>query len=196
MLSARLSIIDSIDERVWEFFSQNPMLTGLAKFITQFGVAPVLLPLSVLVGVVVWRLNKSAYHSMLPFVSVYAATIIVSSLKDWANVPRPPRAMWLSTASSASFPSGHVGATTAFLTATFIVASREFPARQKSALWTAILGSLVMGWTRLALNVHWLSDVVGGLVVGVSVTFAVTRIFDGVRSRRETRPQTPDAPAG
>lgn len=181
---------------MWEFFSENPFLTGLAGFVTRFGVAPVLLPVAAVVGVLVWRPTRSAHHSMLPFVSVYAATIIVSSLKDWADVPRPPRGMWLATASSASFPSGHVGTTTAFFAATYIVVSREFPERRRVSMWAAIVGSAVMGWTRLALNVHWLSDVVGGLVVGVAVTFAVTRIFDGVRSRRESRLRTPGAPGG
>jgi membrane-associated phospholipid phosphatase len=194
MLSTHLSIIDSIDKRVWEFFVENPTLTGLAKFITQFGVSSVLLPLSAVVGVMVWRSSRSAYHSMLPFVSVYVATVVISSLKDWSDVPRPPRDMWLVTASSASFPSGHVGSTTAFLTAVFIVVSREFPMRRNATLWGAVAGSVVMGWTRLALNVHWLSDVIGGLVVGVAVTFAVTRIFDGVRSRRENPLRTPGAP--
>lgn len=188
--------MDSVDRRVWEFFVDNPFLTGFARFVTQFGVAPVLLPVAAVVGVVVWRSTRSAHHAVLPFVSVYVATVSVSSLKDWADVPRPPREMWLTTVTSASFPSGHVGVTTAFLAAVCIVVAREFPDRRRVALWSATAGSVLMGWTRLALNVHWLSDVVGGLFVGVAVTFAVTRILDGVRSRRESRPRIPGAPAG
>jgi membrane-associated phospholipid phosphatase len=194
MLSTRTSIIDSVDKRVWEFFAENPFLTGLAEFMTQFGVAPVLLPVAVVVGVIVWRSGRSTYHSMLPFVSVYMATLVVSSLKEWSDVPRPPRDTWLASASSASFPSGHVGTTAAFFASVFIVVSREFPGRRSTAMWAAIAGTALMGWTRLALNVHWLSDVLGGVVVGVAVTFAVTRILDGVRSRRENPLRTRGAP--
>ncbi len=189
-----VSIIDAVDRRVWEFFAENPVLTGVAELVTQVGVAPVLLPLAAAVGVAVWRSTGSSYHSVLPFVSVYVTSAVVSSMKEWTDVPRPPREMWLATAGSASFPSGHVGSTTAFLVAVYIVVSREFPDRAKAAMWAAIAGSAVMGWTRLALNVHWLSDVIGGFVAGVAVTFAVTRIFDGVRSRRESRLRTPGAP--
>ena len=195
MLSTRISVIDSVDRAVWEFFVDNPFLTGPAGFVTRLGVSPVLLPLAAVFGAVVWRSTRAAHESVLPFVSVYVTAVVVSSLKDWTDVPRPPRDEWLAAAGSASFPSGHAGSTTAFLTATYLVVARVFPEHRRAALNLAVGGSLLMGWTRLALNVHWLSDVVGGVVVGVAVTFAVTRVLDGVRSRRGSRPRTPGAPA-
>ena len=194
-MSTVVLIIDSLDRSVWRFFVDTQMLTGVAEFVTWLGVAPVLLPMAAVWGMFIWRRSRSAYEALLPFVSVYVTTAVVSSLKEWSDVPRPPSDRWLATVESASFPSGHVGSTTAFLTAAYLVVSRTFPRHQKKSLVVAVAGSLLMGWTRLALNVHWLSDVLGGLVVGVGVTFAVTRIFDGVRSRRASQPRTPDAQA-
>lgn len=196
MLSTSLAVVDSVDEAVWEFFVNNEILTGVAAAVTRLGVVSVLLPLAAVSGFAVWRTSRSADNALLPFVSVYLTAMVVSSLKDWTDVPRPPRDSWLAAAGSASFPSGHVANTTALLTAVYLVSTRVYPRHAKRVLALAVVGSLAMGWTRLALNVHWFSDVVGGLAVGVAVTFAVTRVFDGVRSRRENPPRTRGAREG
>lgn len=196
MVPVTMGVLDALDNSVWEFFVGNPFLTGVAGAVTRIGVVPVLLPLAAVFGVFVWRRTGSGTEAALPFVSVYACAVVISSLKEWTDVPRPPREFWLTTAESASFPSGHAGNTAAFLTAVYLVSARVYPSARRRVLWGSVAAAVVMAWTRLALNVHWLSDVVAGILVGVLVVLVVSRVFDGVRSRRASPPRTHGSRAG
>lgn len=64
-----------------------------------------------------------------------------------------------------SFPSGHV-ARTAFL----LRIARGIPA------WVAVAGVALMIATRLYLGEHWLSDALGGLVLGLAVAAVARRV--------------------
>ncbi len=191
MSSQFSSVITSIDMAVWEFFVGRPFMTGIAEVITQLGVAGVLLPVSAVLGVLVWWHSRSVVLAVQPFVSVYVGAITISWLKEWTNIARPPQEFWLASAESPSFPSGHAGNTAVFLTAVVLVSRHVAPRFNRHIAMVSFGVWLVMAWTRLALNVHWLSDVVAGGAVGVVLAFVVERIVAGTRSRRESQLQTP-----
>ncbi len=191
MVSTFVGVVDSFDQAVWEFFVANPFLTGVAGVVTRVGVVSVLLPVAAVVGVFVWQRTRSAADASLPLVSVYFSAVVISSLKEWTDVPRPPREFWLATAESASFPSGHAGNTAALLAAVYLVSVRVYPSRQRSVLWVGGACAVLMAWTRLALNVHWMSDVIAGVLVGVLSALVVSRVLYGVRARRGSQPRTP-----
>ena len=64
------------------------------------------------------------------------------------------------TESDKSFPSGHTTAAFASMTPVFLLG-------KKRVSWTALLFGLLMGLSRIYLVVHYPSDVLGGLIVGV-----------------------------
>lgn len=165
-------------------------MTSVAEVVTSVGVIYVLLPLSGLCGLYVWRSTKSGLLAVVPWLSVQLNSIIVSSLKDWTAVARPPREFWLVEASAASFPSGHVANTTAFVVSSVIVLSHINTSRQRSLVIAGATVCVAMAWSRLALNVHWLSDVVGGWFVGAATTFVVVRLVQRLKSQRESQLQT------
>jgi undecaprenyl-diphosphatase len=85
-------------------------------------------------------------------------------------------------APGASFPSGHA------LTATLgcgIVLLALLPAvhgRWRALAWTlATVIPLFTGMTRIALGVHWVSDVVGGWLLGIAVVLATAAGFEAWR---------------
>jgi undecaprenyl-diphosphatase len=94
--------------------------------------------------------------------------IVTAELKSWFNVARPPREFWLAGAGYGSFPSGHTANTTALVIATALVLGvvTESRSAQRAVYFTAGLLVSLMGWSRLALNVHWLSDIVAGWILG------------------------------
>ena len=59
-----------------------------------------------------------------------------------------------------SFPSGHTTVATDTLIAIFLVS------KNKKVSWLCIVGSLLMGMSRNYLQVHYATDVIGGLIVG------------------------------
>ncbi|MBV8376951.1 MAG: phosphatase PAP2 family protein [Verrucomicrobia bacterium] len=64
-----------------------------------------------------------------------------------------------------SFPSGHTGAAFAFFGVPWF-AERRYG-------WWALIAAIAIGWSRLYLNVHYLSDVMVGMLVGLVTAFFV-----------------------
>jgi membrane-associated phospholipid phosphatase len=88
-----------------------------------------------------------------------------------------------------SFPSGH--ATTAFALAAAL--ARAAPARRR--LWLLVAGGI--GASRISLNAHFLSDVIGGGLLGWWSGQLAQRLADRHAARPESRRSTPGAvPAG
>ena len=85
-----------------------------------------------------------------------------------------------------SFPSGHVANAATLATAAFILFPR---------LWVAIVGVawvLLMALSRTCLHAHWLSDTIGGALIGVGVVLIVAGIFAPLlrRARADAAPPT------
>ena len=83
--------------------------------------------------------------------------ISVSSIKSLAGVLRPDGSDLL------SFPSGHTA--TAFTSACLLY--KEYSRKNILVSIVAYLPAVVTGITRQLNNRHWLSDVVGGAVIGI-----------------------------
>jgi undecaprenyl-diphosphatase len=92
-----------------------------------------------------------------------------------------------------SFPSGHATATTALLFAVAYYLTPGRSPRARTLIWTAaLLGSVLMGVTRVYLGVHWPTDVIAGMVLGAGWTVLCARsqqVATGtaVASRRHRR---------
>lgn len=165
--------LSSLDRDVWQFMVDHTGSTqrAVARAITSWGVAGVLLPAAVVVAVVAWWRLRSLVAASVPVIVVQATSLIVREAKGHFMVPRPSTAPVMLAAHNPAFPSGHTANTIAFLiTATSVVwcITKSRPARV-ATLAVASAGSLAMGWTRLALGVHWFSDVVGGLLLGGAI---------------------------
>ena len=87
-----------------------------------------------------------------------------------------------------SYPSGHV----AFAAALATVLALLF----RHWLWWALgaVWVLWMAWSRTYLAAHWLTDVIGGIFLGVAVGILVWAVVETIRRRRESsaRMRTPN----
>jgi undecaprenyl-diphosphatase len=157
-----------VDQRVWQFFVDHPFLVSIAKVYTQWGVVSVLAPLALAAGIAIFVKTRAATLAAIPMLALQINNIATSELKSWFNVARPPREFWLAGAGYGSFPSGHTANTTALVIAIALVLGVVTGGRraQRAIYFTAGLLVSLMGWSRLALNVHWLSDVVVGWLLG------------------------------
>ncbi len=110
-----------------------------------------------------------------------ASSLLSAALKALLERPRPPAGVLhpLST----SFPSGHTSF--AAVTCVSLVLAFTLPGRRRVWWPLAVLGTCAMGWSRTFLHVHWLSDVIAGALLGVSVAllvFAATQLRAAARS--------------
>lgn len=83
---------------------------------------------------------------------------------------------------SGSFPSGHVSATVAAMVVTAVVLGR---------VWIWVSGSILgvaMMYSRTYLGAHWLSDTVGGALLGVGLTLLVWALVKDKCLQRNVSP--------
>jgi undecaprenyl-diphosphatase len=162
-------------------------LTDLAAF-------PVVATLVVLALAVLASRRRTAELITLAagFVLVYAGVQLAK-----AGVDRPRPAGALVETSGASFPSGHAAYSTAYVALT-VAARRALPGlfTRAAAIAAALGTAAVLGLTRVYLQAHYLSDVIGGWALGLGVFGACSAVALLVVHIRQNAavPQT-DSPA-
>lgn len=117
---------------------------------------------------------------------------IDTAVKVLVSRPRPELEDPVATAFGKSFPSGHTFTATVVYGALLLVFLPVFGRRAKILVTGAyvVLVSAI-AFSRLALGVHFLSDVLGGAVLGAAWLIASTAAFDIWRVERGRRPVKP-----
>jgi membrane-associated phospholipid phosphatase len=124
-------------------------------------------------------------------------TLLVGGLlgllfKIVVNRPRPELESPIAHAPGGSFPSGH--AMTAALGCLMIVLILlpVLSAAWRAAAWAAAaVVTVAAGFCRVALGVHYVSDVLAGWVFGIAIVVATTTAFETWRRSEGRTPATP-----
>ena len=173
------SIFNSFDMGVFTFFGeqiQSGFMNVIANFITFFGGSEFVTPMAV-VGAILIAFKKTRKFGMAILFAVLVGTLLTNLvMKPLFARPRPyvyyadnPLFMsWYEFAgahveSDKSFPSGHTTAAFELGVATFLVL------KNKKVAWIFPVFSALVGLSRIYLMVHYVTDVLGGVIVG---TFA------------------------
>lgn len=144
---------------------RTPVLLDVAHVLDRLGggwVAKYLIPLVVIAALLLarrWRAAVFAAATMLISVAV------VQLLKSVFGRARPEDMLVLSD--YGSFPSGHTANAATLATLAVVLFPRLW------VLIVAVAWTLAMGLSRTLVSVHWLSDTVGGMLVGVGVTLVL-----------------------
>jgi undecaprenyl-diphosphatase len=96
--------------------------------------------------------------------------VVVAILKERIGRARPDLGPAVPLPDSAAFPSGHATSGVAALGALTVLAAERLPSRRaRVLLWSAvILVGLGVGLSRVALNVHFVTDVLAGWCLGLA----------------------------
>lgn len=114
-----------------------------------------------------------------------AGGIIDTAVKVAVDRDRPSLEEPVATAHGQSFPSGHSMSSTVAYGALLLVLLPAFPERaRRPAVVGAVVAVLAVGFSRLALGVHFISDVVGGYALGLAWLAASTAAFSVWRVER------------
>jgi len=167
------------DEVVWNFIRQhqNRGLYNFMRNVSRFGdwwphafVGLILLAIAWIRGSRKW---SRVFFAML--IALALAGVAGTVVKRVVPRPRPSvhtEIRWGGPRFSTkyhSFPSGHVGASTAFFGVLFI-------ARRRVGLACFAIPMLI-GFSRMYIGAHYLSDVVCAAVLGIVCALLVTRFF-------------------
>ena len=171
---ARAQHIFSLDYTVQALVqgARHPLLESPMRALTLLGSGWVLAALSALGWLGLRRLG----HPLARFVpAIVAGAVLFDVLTKWlVSRPRPRGGEY-------GFPSGHTLGAAVFFGAVVYVLWTSDISRALRWLGTLLACLLVLGVaaSRIYLKVHWLSDVIGGLVGGVTYLLVVLLLIDG-----------------
>jgi undecaprenyl-diphosphatase len=116
-------------------------------------------------------------------VAYLGSQLVVPLLKAWFDRPRPDVGSAVPLPGSASFPSGHATSGVASLGALAVLAAERLPSRSaRRRLWlvVAVVG-IAVGLSRIALNVHYVTDVLAGWCLGLAWLAGCLLVRDRLR---------------
>lgn len=118
-------------------------------------------------------------------ISLMGTTLVANTVKVLVSRTRPEMLLWLDPFLSFSFPSGHATATMALFGFLAVAASRLIAAGslRTLAVGASILVIVLVGASRILLGAHFLSDVIGGWLLGLTFVALVFSIRHRERGR-------------
>lgn len=155
--------------------NRTPFLSEVAVNMTALGSAPVvalIAGIAALYGLVVRRPRVALALLCTPL-----AFVVNEGMKLLLRQARPMEAI-IALPPSYGFPSGHaVAASVLFLTLAFVTAAQSpHPGVRRLLVGAGIGIALLVAWSRVYLGVHYLTDVVGGLLLGSAGALAAARL--------------------
>ena len=166
--------------RAWLAERQDPLLISAMRSITTLGGMPWLLPCIGLVMLLVWQ--AYGMHALLLWSGhTLACTVLFHSIRFMVGRPRP-----ISPASG--YPSGHTVAAIAFYG---LLICLLWPRQASWRRGRIVVGGLLLfivigvGFSRILLEKHWLSDVLGAYMAGGFYLTTCIWLFERPQARQQ-----------
>jgi undecaprenyl-diphosphatase len=182
----RGGLVVSFDDDVsrWVVDSISDPVATAARVITSFG-GPFVGAIVTLGAVVV--LVRGARRADAVFVAAAAigVTVIVAILKAIYERARPELGTLIPLPHSYSFPSGHSATAVVLYGSLGILLAERAHTRARAVAWlvAAAAFAVAIGASRVALNVHFVSDVAAGLAVGLAWLCCCAIVRDVIAAR-------------
>ena len=166
----------AVDEFLYRAISgfRAPWLEGPSLVLNQAGGGIIALVIMPFIAAVVLLVTRGVWAAVVVLPLRPLTQWAVESLKGAFERPRPPHRE-ISVALSA-YPSGHSAVAASLIVVLALLIHRR---------WFTLIGLIyviAMGYSRLYLNVHWFTDILGGTALGIAVGLAVWAVTGGIRS--------------
>lgn len=169
-----------LDNNIMKFIysirgNKNNALYYIVRFLTEFGSYIVISLIFIIIGIY-YKFNKKFWFIALTFL----ITILFGyGLKKIIQRVRPDELNWWMNEDSFSFPSGHTLASSCLYLIIFLVFKHENINKTIKNIIRilCIVILVIVPITRLILGVHYLTDLIGGLLLTFSVVFLMYPIY-------------------
>src|SRR5690606_12530183 len=146
------------------FGLRNPLADVPMAFLATLGDAVVLAP--AVVGVFAWLLWRRRHIAAWHWLAAPAFALVLTWLLGYLlHMPKPPAS---TAVPGFGFPAAAVTMATVVYGFFAVLIARELPGRNRA--WPYVVAALVvglLGFSRLYLGAHWLSDVLAGILLGL-----------------------------
>lgn len=182
----------------WLIARRSETWTSIAETITNFGGPAGTIAIGLAIALLLtWRArrreprapySRAAVPGTVVLGTVAVAAAANAAMKALIGRERPPVITRLAEENAMSFPSGHVAGTTALVGVVLLVYLADRPGRARAAAGFATAAAIIVivALTRLYLGVHWLSDTIGGALLGATVVLAAGAVVAAVPALRLT----------
>lgn len=161
--------------QAWIFAHQHERLVQLFRGITKGGGITAMWVVAALGTVVLWvRVHHVTAAAIL--VAPAITNGLVDSVKRFYARPRPA-GLAMGVDHTYSFPSAHATTSAAVCCSLAFALWREGVIGAPAAVSLAVIPPLLVGASRLYLNMHWATDVIGGWSAGIFVAALVSLVY-------------------
>jgi undecaprenyl-diphosphatase len=179
---------------------RDPLLTDVMHAITALGGTAFVTAVVAVAAVGSYHLTRRRRWPTFLLATILGAVALDNFVKYVINRPRPMLRPLVDPFGS-SFPSGHTAAAAALCGALAFLLSRDRGRGTQAAIWaTAGVIVVLVAVSRIYLGAHWLTDVVGGAMVGgfwTSITARATEYSPEVPPGTTAPPRAaPVSPGG
>jgi undecaprenyl-diphosphatase len=166
---------------------RTDLLNNLAINLTALGSAPVVT--LIVLCVTLYAFAAGRQRVVLALLWTPLSFLLDDVLKLLFQHPRPTEAI-IAIPDSYSFPSGHaVAASALYITLALIAAQNERRQRPRRIIVaTGVSIAVLVAWSRVYLGVHYFSDVIGGLLLGVAGSVAAAVVLGRTERHGEAQP--------
>jgi membrane-associated phospholipid phosphatase len=163
----------------WGARHATPASTAVLAALTWLGSTVVVTGLAVVAGLYEWYRRRRWTVLAFMLTVVLGQNLIANGVKLLLRRERPP-VPHLADASGWSFPSGHSAAAAATYSALALLLGRGRRWPVKAWLGTAAAGvTVAVACSRVLLGVHWITDVVAGVLLGLGWFVVCSIAFGG-----------------
>lgn len=184
-----LHVFDEMDKKIIHFIYElrgshseaKGMFFYINRILTELGFVYVLVPIC-LISLIVFKFDLKSIFLGACTLGNWA---INKGVKMIIARPRPDLMYHMMEETSESFPSGHPmsAAGCYFFLAYLVFTSNLKPKLKKTLGIVLILIPVIVGITRINLSVHYLTDVIGGLIFGGGLVFIFAFIYELFKSK-------------
>lgn len=174
--------------RSWVLAHQQPAARQAFLVTTRLGAPSVVVPLTVATAGWLWRRRGMPIAGAVVLAPAIATALFLAIKRMYRRV-RPAGGELLHELTY-SFPSGHATAAAAIFPTLSYVLWRERLLNAEQAITLGSIGPLAIGASRVYLDVHWATDVLGGWGAGGLVSALSGAVYERVRrnARQRGRP--------
>jgi membrane-associated phospholipid phosphatase len=180
-LVRRVAFIQRSDNVVaeWGYDHRSATSTSGLRALTDLGSLDIVVVLAlalVAFALIRWRDRWSFLFLLTVLVGMEAITLGVKDLVGRVRPTLDPAAASLGP----SFPSGHSSTSAAFYAAAALIIGRHIPRRARQIVVAASVAvAVAVAASRVLLDLHWFSDVIGGLSLGWAWFALCSVVFGG-----------------
>jgi membrane-associated phospholipid phosphatase len=175
-----------------EYVLDVPVLVNLLQAVSFLGSPVWFYLVTGLATIYMWRSGHRRLALFLALTGLLGGAID-SIVKIIVDRPRPSLEHPVASAHGMSFPSGHAMTSLVGYGALLLVFIPRIPKAWRKPIWVvAAVVIVAIGFSRLALGVHYISDVLGGYLLGAAWLAASTAAFSIWRVERGKPPVEPE----